>query len=805
MQHLVLDIGISTCSCTCNYNNYNFLIAGPLTLAMWKLNLDDNVIVLNFSTLSLLNPANNGVSTDCTAVLIGPVSGNISMAVRLPPSVTGVQVNATIAICDLGMDFRYLLEINPQLSNNFNTSFLYYEPAGATGGNGGTPGNLLTDSNNMAYRNLAGTQAAEIILDNDPPRLMNFELLDLNRGMFVLSFNQPVNVTTFNFAEVSFQNSPVSEATSKSVILTNGSCSDGCGIGRHLTIVLAPADLDNLKLEEDVCISISTCYLHHTREFVEDFGGNQITASSLSINYLLQNLTLDTSSPILDGCDLNLSLDQLTLSFDEPIDIKTFNPTSISVNSAEVIASTSLIRETLISLSSASVITTPSGSTITINLDIDVDELKKFMSYALFHTGEFIIHVYLHPTAIKDIAGNNVTTFDVMPSCSYTNDTHPPNILSYILDLNTNLLQLTFSEPVHPVNPSSFTLTDAENVTMVNLNDSVFDGFFPTRRFSITFGSESLVALKTNDNIATSTSNTFLLISDNSDSVIDIFNNRYITVGPIPVAAVIPDNSPATAIGFSLDMNIGQIVLTFSDVVDVSTLRPSEIFIQNATYSLNTMYELSGSTNIGNSNIVAINFTKSNLIGLKEYILRGVAADMNTTYLTIRAHAINDIRGVDIIAVTDGNAIQANNYINDKEPPLLDMFDLDLDCGEITIVFNEPVQQRSINFEFFGIQANPAVNSSVSTVYLSNDGRYDFSDSENSRVFRYKLSNDVLSLLNSDPQLACSDNSTNLVIMQDGVVDASENSIRFKGPIKVNTYTPGTSKLTLLYIHCVSI
>ena len=118
-------------------------------------------------------------------------------------------------------------------------------------------------------------------------------------------------------------------------------------------------------------------------------------------------------------------------------------------------------------------------------------------------------------------------------------------------------------------------------------------------------------------------------------------------------AAVIADNTPATAIDFSLDMNIGQIVLTFNDVVDITTWYNYETFIQRAAFAYYSKQGLQGIAIGTDSNVIVVNI--SNLISLKRQLNYGTATDLTTTYLTINANAINDIRGVDITAVTDGN------------------------------------------------------------------------------------------------------------------------------------------------------
>ena len=104
----------------------------------------------------------------------------------------------------------------------------------------------------MAYSNAIGSIVAQIVPDHSSPAVASFHTLDLNEGLMVVSITQPINVSTFNFADLSFQNSPVNEVSSINVSLTGGSCEDGCEIGRHITFCMAPVDLEKLKLNEGI-------------------------------------------------------------------------------------------------------------------------------------------------------------------------------------------------------------------------------------------------------------------------------------------------------------------------------------------------------------------------------------------------------------------------------------------------------------------------------------------------------------------------------------------------------------------------
>ena len=789
------------------YKWYFVVIDAQPELAMWSLDLDNNKILLEFSTVSSLNPANNGLQINCTAILIGPVTGDINMAIQLPSSTEGLQVNETMATCDLGMEFRSILNANSDLGTDPTNTFLYYdlldESRSGSGSEPRTYSNLLVDSSNVLYSETAGTAATKVESDNSSPAIASFEFLDLDEGTITFSFTQPVNVNTFNFTDLSLQNSPVNETTSVNVSLTGGGTyEDCCEIGRYITFHMIDADLEQLKLNEHVCVSISTCYPHHTDMLVEDFGSNLISTYRFGLNYLLQNLILDTTSPFLFSCELNLSVDSLTLIFNEPVDVTTFNPLGITLSFIQEMEN--------FTLTDASSVSGPSSSVVVVNLGLDADALK----ISMLNLSIYNIHVSLLPSAFEDIAGNSVQTILGLVCDIFIPDLHAPSVTSFTLDLNSNLLQVTFSEPIllDSLYISAFKLTDSSTATeMIILNDSfVFNSdddspFDATaiRVAYIAFGSQSLTRIKTSNDIGTTIDNTYLVIDD--DSFADTNGNGYGTPGPIAAAAVIADNSPATAVGFSLDMNIGQVVFTFSDVVNVSTWHNQEAFIQSAPLRLSTYYyvryDLSGVINSDNSNIIVLNLSVYYLNNIKEGLYYGIAADINTTYLTIRAHAINDIRGVDIIAVTDGNAIQANAYVRDSEPPHLISFQLDLEYGYMYIHFDEPIARYSFNPSLFAIQGDSMIVNSSSSISLSNSSTYHHCYSD---YCHYNLPDDVLYALTRNPNIASDASTTYLVVMEGGVTDTSGNPINSTGPILVSYYRPSRSKLNCYgLIKCV--
>ena len=739
-------------------------------------------MMLYFATL---NSSNNGMPIACSAILIGSIPDDINMATRLLPSVIGLQVNDTMITCDLGMKFRQILDY----VLNASDYFLYYNSSGITE-------YLIQDSLGVVYENTMGLLATEVVLDNTPPVLISFELLDLNDEELVLSFSQPINVTTLNFTYLSLLSSPFNEAITVAVSLSDGNCTGGCEIGRRVTLSLESAEVDRLKLQSSMCTNISNCYLYYTGAFVEDFGGNSIAEYNYFTEYLLQNITLDRTAPSLTACSLDLTLDQLSLKFDEPIDASSFKPTGINISTTKQNAF----------LTDASIVEAPNDTVIVINLGLDADNIKTSLSVENDNISVSVISL-----AFKDIAGNSIRPDSMW--CTFNNDTISPNVSFFVLDLNSNILQIIFDEPVlmESINISGFKLTDAMGIATVSLSDSKFliydnlvlfngcNGLYHTnkqRTVYIALEKQTLTTVKTRNSFS------FLLIDDGSIS--DWSGNDFISAEPIAAADVIGDDSPATVVAFSLDMNIGRFVLTFSDVVDFSTLQIGEMSIQPTAYATGSMYTTKyiplGVYSNMNSSIFQSDFTGSRLIELKyRLITYNLATDINSTYLIMSPDAINDIRGVDVIAITNGNGMIARNYIRDSTPPVLTSFDLDMNRGRILFTFDEPINRNRFNFTLFSIQAdsvnitNTSTNFTISMAYCNIPriyvpARYYLTE------FDCGLSNNFRRLLYEDASVAINSSTTNLVIMQGGVFDASGNPINTTGPIGVNDFTPRQRK-----------
>ena len=367
---------------------FNVLLGtdGQPMLSMWNLDLDNNIITLHFSA-PLLNPANNEMSTDCTAILIGPSAGNISMAIRLLYSAGGLQVNNATATCDLGTEFRSMLNANPAVGTDPDNTFLYYDPLS-------TSVNLLVDSANETFFGTVGFQATQVLLDSTPPVIVELHL-DMNLGLIIFTFSQPVNISTWNFTDFHFQDSS-NNTTAPIFSLTGAFISIYSVTGRIFVLSLTSSNLNALKLLVFQQTSWINVTFHHTSTLVEDFGGNSI---ALSHNNRLASIVNDSTNPTVLSCDLDLLSNQLTLEIDEVIDVSSFLFNDITIQNS---TTTSSIMYTLRggTLSTAST----TSSTIVISLlRSDVGNIRNLGAIT-----ESTAYLSLPSTTFVDLSGNSV-------------------------------------------------------------------------------------------------------------------------------------------------------------------------------------------------------------------------------------------------------------------------------------------------------------------------------------------------------------------------------------------------------------
>ena len=377
--------------CYCSYELLS--LDAQLMLSTFELDLESNTIRLVFSESMQLNATNNGEVIDSTAIFLGPIAGDIGMAVQFPSSVSCSQSNSSQIYCYLGSEFRSILNANPALGTGINNTFLYYDSSEATGGNGNESGILIVDTMNRTFSETNGFQATVIVLDFIPPIILALGL-DLNVRFIHIIFSQPVNISTWNFTDLYYMiNGSTSDPTIAPLTINSNDITTDQS-GHHVTLFLSQRDFFTILTTGPYYDII----FNHTTALVEDFGGNPVNAS-LSIYGIPTYIYFDYTRPSLISCYLDLSLHQLILNITEPIDINSFMLDEITIQNFPNVS----LASSTYTLTGGN-LTIDNNATVVINLlSSDAEIIRSFI------TSESSAYLSLASSSFTDYSNNSVT------------------------------------------------------------------------------------------------------------------------------------------------------------------------------------------------------------------------------------------------------------------------------------------------------------------------------------------------------------------------------------------------------------
>ena len=724
----------------------NLLVAVPVTSALpvvsfradsrppileeVDVDLDSGVVTLHFDEVVNLRTLNLSLLTLQAAANVSKLNADSEILTldgngEIPESRNEPSVSIRLSTEDLNTLKRRPLCLS-------GTSCYLSFPAGAVSDMAGFPVGEISP--------FRARLVANFTADTTPPRLVRFVSLDLNNGTLELVFDETVNVDSFNFSGIVLQS--FFRAPQATVSLTGGSTTTASENGTFVTVDLSPSDLLRLKEDERVCSNSNNCWLRVGGGTVADTNGNAILpvpdGGALDAETVLE----DTVRPTLLGFRLDVQDGVLTLRFDEPVRPSTLDPRGIYIQRAENASDP-------VQLTTASSTDSDNGETVVvIALSRGDLERLKATDFAKSLDDTFL---RLEAFAIRDVAVR--TTNDVVPlpngraqrAEAYVGDTEPPRLLEFSLDLISEVIALTFDEPIRPstLDVTEITLLSSEDdevgddlqvmapVVRVPLTsgtvrgEGASDGTFS---FSIELNREAILALKLNDNIATSETDTY--ISFASAALMDTAGNFVAPVPPemaVRATLVTQDDTstPPTLDSYTLSLDAGRLALTFTDVVQAATLRLDAITIQNAPLGSVgvTLTDGISSTNSSDGYVIVVDIGTSDLNRIK--LNTSLATELGNTYLVLRSNVFRDLQGADIVPVSDGNAVPPTRYVSDATQPSLLGFTLDLDSGQLALSFSETVNVRTLNVSGITLQSAIAANlSKTSFVRLTSSPAY---------------------------------------------------------------------------------
>ena len=484
------------------------------SVASWS--LDFNVGDL---TLEIDNSEGLNVSTvNCSAIQIvrGALDTNHSgIECGSSPLLSGSMLTISLSFID-----QYLLSIDSGIATNVSNTFLVIDQHH----------HIFNDAGSLLPISPASPlQAVTVIPDTTGPVLLSFDL-DLNVGVLILQFSEPVRVLNALASAITLQSASNGSGTSYSLtgglLLSNTSTAS-------LNVRVSMEDLNAVKALFD--LPTSSIFLSFTPNIATDYALNAAVPITSSKAVPVASLIPDTTPPMLISFSLDMDAAELLLTYSEAVNASTFVLTQITLENSPGYPSISFtLTSGAVSALSYTVLLV-SLSQEDFNGLASEDKLAVSLNTTFLEDDHFAFFYYYSPSSVSDTSGNPSSPVYGLQAATFTADLTSPLLMMFTLDLSLSELNLTFNEPVDvatfdvisvtlqsgPGNMSAMYTLTGGRVTAAGSNTTVMQ---------LTLNENDVVALKLLPELATEYNNTY--ISFPSGLVTDNNANPVIAVSP---------------------------------------------------------------------------------------------------------------------------------------------------------------------------------------------------------------------------------------------------------------------------------
>ena len=554
--------------------------------------------------------------------------------------------------------------------------------------------------------------------DRTRPTVSGFSL-DMNEGVLTLTFDETVNSTSFRPETITLLGEQ-SNSTDQKVTLSGSQSSTRIDL-TMIEVLLLDSDLNEVKRLRGLATNESTTFLAFTEEMVADMNSNLVVPRSEEDALVVQAYVNDSSNPRLVAFDLDLSLEILSLTFSETVRASTLDVEQITLQNE--------IYTQFVELTMGMVISNDSTVVMVTLETFDLNRIKYMLDLA---THENNTYISVTPFTIRDMNTNHNDPIMQLMVSNFTADFVRPVLESFVLDMDgAGMLTLSFSETV---DASS---VDVTQITLVS--DPAVDTYQYTLSalsYTMSLNGPILVIhlhisdinmLKIIPQLATSRFATYISITE--DLVLDMNNNTNVAINisnALMADDVIMDITDPEIDSFGLDMNEGVLMLNFSETVAGQSLIRMNFTLQNESNSSLSYFSLLDlPISLPVYFTLSINLTTDELNQIKK--MTSLATSVEDTWLTVDYGALEDVTGNGLVALPFSDALQAVYFVPDTTDPRLLYFDIDLNSGVLTLVFDETVLATSLNLSAVMLKDTP--DNITNNTYTLTDGTWAFEDS----------------------------------------------------------------------------
>lgn len=752
--------------------NYTFDVTAPDLIQFVEIDLNNGTLVLEFSETVNVNSFN----------FTGITLQDFFRMPRNTLKLTGgdsLSENGTIVTIQLNPEDHHLLLQDDNVCSDINNCWITLQ------------GNSLDDMNGNGNMFLLDGNALDAVNFRDDvinPYLEEFSL-DMDNAILTLTFSEPVRGSTLDVSQIFIQ---PSENSTDFVALVDSTTNSA---NVHIVVIdLSLSDYNRIRTTEFAKTENDT-YLSMTDLAIFDIAvtdPNPVIAIHMSSAKQVDKYTADTTQPYLLSFQLDLTAESIILTFSEPV-----RPSTLDVTEIILVSSSTNPPLSMTALTSGYVVGEAAfdgTEVVEIVLNRRANEFSKLdLNFGQYKNSTLIA---LGPATIADMAQNYNIPIAIENATEVSNiapDTVQAELERFSIDFNQGLLHLIFTDIVMPstLRASAVQIQDAAMATTsVRLTDMSSTNSSNGYLVSIDLATEDLNSITYDTGLATYINNTFIIFS--SDVVRDLQLRDVIPISndfAIQATSYINDSTPPKLVSFILDIDSGELALSFSETVRTSSLNVSGIVLQSSpVHNLNetsfvrlTSFDdspLSSSSDSDNGSTIVVVLGQKDLNEVKRLIDLGT--EPRNTYVSISNDTIVDMVGIGNAETTPQEAVMATFVESDFTQPELASFNLNLTEGLLYLTFSETVNASTLNVD--GILVQNTSNAYHGRVMLHSSKGSMTTSADGTQII-ITVGRDDLNDIKRNRYLATTENNTYL-FLEDFVIED------MNGNLNIPIYNP---------------
>ncbi|CAM9797047.1 unnamed protein product, partial [Ectocarpus fasciculatus] len=514
-------------------------------------------------------------------------------------------------------------------------------------------------------------------------------------------------------------------AKSISISLT-GARSWKISFGKFVEVYISDTDLASIKSAGTLSAEADGLFLVVPAATLTETVKNRKLSRQFTVP--CSNLIPDTARPQVSYFNLNFGTGIIDIYFSEPVLLS-----SVSLDGLYIVSSRSDDAEHIVQLSQGAIVTQASNtagtvSMVSVNLEngphpTDRDRIHLTGGIGLAAS---TVNLYIAEGVIADTSSPpnylHMDGFgDAVAVSSFTADKVRPQLTSYVLNMHSRQLILTYSEAVSPSTnkPSFYTIiqnpydTDGKSYKLTDSTTSELSFSAPTNIISIDLSDADVDAMMfLYPNLATNAENSFLIMSPLAIRDISPSANGnpeiFYMFASSPKTFYL-DRTPPVLVQYNFSLDDGLLTLIFNEVMRCSLTNPSGVQLQHAAFSGSStqVYRLQNEWSsvlpcIGDfSKIIKLKLGKIEILSIKSKNLLMKSA--MHSYLRYDLDTFFDVNENSAHAISDGRAVGVSNFLGDTTAPRMLGFSATRQ-GLLYLYFSEPVYRPSFNLTRIALQ-----------------------------------------------------------------------------------------------------